>query len=213
MLKKTEPEIEIVDDVPQGSAEWRALRCGKVTASNFADVMAAGEGKVRGLYMRKVAGEIITGLPAEDFKSRAMERGSEMEDSLRAAFQIETGLDPRQVAFVRRRRPYGIIGASPDALIGDQGGLEIKKEEPHILIETLRSGRVPPQHMPQVQGNMLVTGRPFWWLAIGFPGMPMAKWKIKADTAYQARLEVALETFTQELGEMVDWLRTYGRET
>jgi hypothetical protein len=67
--------------------------------------------------------------------------------------------------------------------------------------------------MPQVQGNMLVTGRPFWWLAIGFPGMPMAKWKIKADTAYQARLEVALETFTQELGEMVDWLRTYGRET
>jgi hypothetical protein len=59
---------------------------------------------------------------------------------------------------------------------------------------------------------MLVTGRPFWWLAIGFPGMPMAKWKIKADTAYQARLEVALETFQQELDEMVVWLRRYGRE-
>jgi len=210
-MPKANPEIEIIDDVPQGSAEWRALRCGKVTASNFADVMAAGEGKVRGLYMRKVAGEIITGLPAEDFKSRAMERGSEMEDSLRAAFQIETGLSPRQVAFVRRRRPYGIIGASPDALIGDDCGLEIKKAEPHVLIEILRAGRVPAEHIAQVQGNMLVSGRPSWWLAIGFPGMPMFKRRIMRDSAYCARLEVALETFTQELAELVDWLRKYGR--
>lgn len=212
MLEKVQPEIEIVDDVPQGGDEWRALRCGKVTASNFGDVMAGGENRVRGLYMRKVAGEIITGLPAEDFKSRAMERGSEMEDSLRAAFQIETGLSPRQVAFVRRRRPYGIIGASPDALIGDDCGLEIKKAEPHVLIDILRAGRVPPEHVAQVQGNMLVSGRPWWWLAIGFPGMPMFKRKVARDTAYHARLEVGLETFQQELDEMVVWLRKYGRE-
>jgi predicted phage-related endonuclease len=212
MPKKTEPEIEIIDDVDQGTPEWRALRVGLPTASNFGDVMAAGEGKVRGLYLRKMAGEIITGLPAEDFRSRAMERGAEMEDSLRAAFQIETGLDPRQVAFVRRRRPYGIIGASPDALIGDDCGLEIKKAEPHVLIEILRAGRVPPEHVPQVQGNMLVSGRPWWWLAIGFPGMPMFKRKIARDSSYCARLEVALETFTQDLDEMVVWLRRYGRE-
>lgn len=214
MPKKIDREIEIIpaDEAPQGSAEWKALRMGLPTASNFSDVMAAEDGKVRGLFMRKLAGEIVSGVPREEYRNGAMDRGNTVEDSLRATFQIETGLSPHQVAFVRRRRPYGIIGASPDALIGDDCGLEIKSEAPHVLIETLRAGRVPPQHMAQIQGSMFVSGRPSWWLCIGYPGMPMAKWKVKADTAYQARLDVALEVFTQELGEMVAWLRKYGRE-
>lgn len=211
---KAEPEIEIVpaDEAPQGSPEWKALRVGKITASRFADAVAGGDGKVRQKYLKELAGEVMTGEPAETFFSRAMERGKDMEGSLRATFEIETGLQVEQVSFVKRRRPYGIIGASPDGLIGDDCGLEIKKSEPHLLIDILRSGRVPPEHVPQLQGNMLVTGRPFWWIAIGFPGMPMFKRKVPRDTAYQARVEVGLEAFQQELDELVAWLRKYGKE-
>lgn len=210
---KADPEFEIVtaDEAPQGSPEWKALRVGKLTASRFADAVAGGDGKVRSKYLRELAGEVMTGEPAETFKSRAMERGTEMEASLRATFQIETGLEVEQISFARRRRPYGIIGASPDGLVGADAGLEIKKNEPHVLIDVLRSGRVPPEYVPQLQGNMLVTGRPWWWLAIGFPGMPMFKRKVARDPAYIARLEVGLEMFQQELGEMIAWLRNYGR--
>lgn len=216
MLKPTS-EIEIIDDVLQGSPEWKALRVGIPTASRFADAMASAkvpgeESKTRARYMKDLAGEVMTGEPAEGFRSRAMIRGQEVEPVLRATFQIETGLDVREVAFVRRRTPFGLIGASPDALVGEDSGLEIKSEDPAILIDTLRAGRVPPQHMAQLQGNMLVSGRPSWWLAIGYPGMPMAKWKVRADTAYQARLKIALEVFQQELDELVEWLRKYGRE-
>lgn len=208
---KINPEIEIIDDVDQGSDEWYSLRMGCPTASNFADVMAKGEGKVRDLYMRKLAGELASGVRREEYRNGAMDRGNQLEDSLRATFSIETGLSLRQVAFVRRRRPYGVIGASPDSLIAPNCGLEIKSAAPHVLIDILRAGRVPPEHMPQIQGNMLVTGATSWWLAIGYPGMPMFKRLIPRDSAYCARLEVALETFQQELDEMVAWIKNYER--
>lgn len=213
MLKT--PEIEIIDDVPQGSPEWKALRVGIPTASRFADAMASAkipgdEPKTRARYMKDLAGEVMTGEPAEGFRSRAMLRGQEVEPVLRATFQIETGLDVREVAFVRRTMPFGIVGASPDGLIDHDCGLEIKSTEPALLIDILRSGRVPAEYVPQVQGNMLVTGRPSWWLAIGFPGMPLFKRKIMRDSAYIARMTVALEVFQQELDEMVAWLRNYG---
>ena len=203
-------EIEIIEDVEQGSAEWVAARLGVPTASRFADVMAAGEGKVRFGYLKDLAGEQMTGEQAEGFRSRAMIRGQEVEPALRAMFEIETGLSVRQVAFIRRTRPYGVIGASPDGLIGDDCGLEIKSASPSVLIDILRAGTVPREHLPQVQGNMLVSGRASWWLAIGCPGMPLFRRKIMRDSAYCARLEVGLEAFHAELAETVAWLHNYG---
>lgn len=203
-------DIEIIDG-EQGGDEWKALRAGVPTASNFAKVMAQGDGKTRDIYMRHLAGEIITGEPRTEFRNARMDFGNEIEPSLRATFEIETGLSLRQVAFVRRTMPFGVIGASPDSLIGDDGGLELKSAEPHILIDILRSGRPPGEHIAQVQGSMLVSGRQWWWLGIGYPKMPFAKWKIQKDTAYCARLTVGLQTFCDELKEMVAWLRRYGK--
>jgi len=70
--------VEIIDCV-QGSPEWFQARLGIPTASCFSQVLAKGEGKVRATYMRRLAGEIITGQSAETFKSEAMERGNQME--------------------------------------------------------------------------------------------------------------------------------------
>lgn len=209
------PDIDIIDDVPQGSPEWKALRLGIPTASRFADAKASAavageESKVRARYLKDLAGEMMTGEPVEGFRSRAMIRGQEVEPALRATFEIETGLRVQEVSFVRRTMPFGIIGASPDGLIGEDSGLEIKSAEPALLIDILRAGRVPPEHVPQLQGNMLVSGRPSWWLAIGYPGMPLFRRKVMRDSAYCARLEVALEAFHRDLGDLVAWLRSYG---
>lgn len=204
-------DIEIIDDCQQGSPEWFQHRLGKLTASNFADAVAGGEGKVRGLLMKKLAGEIKTGLPREDYRGGAMDRGNAVEPELRDHFRLETGLPLRQVAFVKRSMPFGVIGASPDSLINEDSGIEIKSAAPHILIDILKADRVPPEHMAQVQGNMLVTGRKSWWVAVGYPGMPMFKRRVLRDSGYLARLEVGLETFHAELQEMVAWLKSYGR--
>jgi hypothetical protein len=73
--------IEIFD-FPQNSPEWFEARRGIATASMFATIQASGKGggesKTRATYLRKLAGEIITGKPAENFSNGAMQRGHEM---------------------------------------------------------------------------------------------------------------------------------------
>ncbi len=202
-------EIEIIDDIPQGTPEWRMLHVGVPTASDFGAVIAAGEGKVRDLYMRKLAGELVSGLPREDYHNSAMDRGTLVEPELRAQYAMLADVDPHQVGFVRRQRPYGVIGCSPDSLIGTDGGCEIKSAAPHILIEILRSNRIPAEHLPQVHGSMLCSGRKWWDLAIGYPGMPMFWRRIHRNESYIARLEVGLQVFIEELNAMVKWLRSY----
>lgn len=204
-------DIEIID-VEQGTPEWTELRLGIPTASNFHRVLAGGEGRVRGEYMRKLAGETISRLPREEYRGAAMDRGGGMEPELRALYEIVTGFKPTPVGFVRRRLKSGFVGASPDAFLRKDGVLEIKSAAPHVLIEIMQSGKVPPEHLPQCQGEMLVTGRALCDLAIGYTGMPLFRRVIRRDPSYIARLEVALDAFNEELAAMVAWVRRYGKD-
>ena len=78
--------IRIVD-VEQQTVEWFHARMGLPTASEFATVMATGKGgsgsKTRTTYLRKLAGEIITGQPVEQYTNVHLERGKEMEAEAR----------------------------------------------------------------------------------------------------------------------------------
>lgn len=203
--------IEVVD-VEQGSPEWFEAKLGIPSASHFSDVAAAGEGKVRTTYMRKLAGEIITGLPREDYKNAQMDRGTRMEPELRALYEMISGNKTTKVGFVKHARPYGVIGASPDSFVGDAGIVEFKSAAPHVLIEILEADRVPPEHLPQCQGSMLVTGRRWCDLAIGYSGMPLFRRRIARDDSYIARQEVALERFHRELVALVEKIKRYGRK-
>src|ERR1700675_1971877 len=77
--------------VPQGSPEWFEARLGLPTASHFSTVMAQGAdgpAMTRTQYLNRLAGEIITKRPAQEtFKSRAMERGKEMEPEAIADYE------------------------------------------------------------------------------------------------------------------------------
>ena len=67
--------MQVFEDIDQGTPEWFACRAGIPTASKFATVMAKGEGKTRSEYMRRLAGEIITGEPTSQFSNAHTERG------------------------------------------------------------------------------------------------------------------------------------------
>ncbi len=196
----------------QGSIEWHETKLGIPSASNFSDVMATGEGKVRSKYLRVLAGETVCGIPRETYRNAAMERGKMMEADIRNLYALVANVEPEQIGFVKRTMMVGFAGCSPDAFVGADGVLEIKSAAPDILIEIMKAGRVPPEHLPQCQGAMLVTGRSFCDLAIGYSGMPLFHRRIKRDPAYIARLETAIETFNEDLAELVAWVRAYGKE-
>lgn len=192
-------------DVEQGSPEWHKLRAGIPTASGFKDVLAKGEGVVRTTYLHKLAGERVTGLPAENYTNAAMERGKALEAEARALYAFQTDLDPVQVGFVRNDG----IGCSPDSLIGEDGVLEIKTVAPHLLIPMLKADKFPPGHRPQCQGALLVTERKWVDVMLYYPGMPALIKREYRMPDYLRELERELGVFTRELDALVDWLRNY----
>ena len=197
--------VEVFADIVQGTEEWHKLRLGIPTASNFGHILAKGEGKVRTTYLHKLAGERITGVPAENYTNPYMERGKALEDEARKYYALMTDTDPVQVGFVRN----GGIGCSPDALVGDDGILEIKTISPHLLIPILKADKFPPEHRPQCQGGLLVTERQYVDLILYYPGFPaFIKREYRVD-AYLAGLRQAIGEFQAELDALVAWLENY----
>lgn len=204
---------EIFHDLEQGSEEWFAVRAGLPTASEFSTVQASGKGGgvsiTRAKYMRQLAGEILTGEPAPAGYSNAhMERGHEQEDDARNLFALVSGLEPIRVGFVREGR----AGCSPDSLIGENAGLEIKCAIPAVQIERLQLGRLPPEHVAQVQGSLWVTGRDHWWFTSYCPRLPPLILRVERDETYIAGLAKSVVAFNQELDAVVAGIRSYGSD-
>lgn len=207
--------VEIIDDVEQGSAEWVALRLGIPTASNFSMIVRGSDSVTRDEYMRKLAGEVLTGLPAEGkLKTAAMERGTEMEPEARAHYARTNFGEVERVGFMRRKMPSGrYVGASPDALLEKRrGGLEIKTMAPHLMIQRLVSGAgMPPDHRWQVYGTMFVGELDFVTLTLFYRGMPVVpKFKVGRHEETIKEISDAVEVFDSELHKLVAKIRAMG---
>lgn len=198
--------MQIFEEIEQGTEAWFDCRKGIPTASKFATVMAKGEGKTRSEYMRKLAGEILTGEPAETFRNDHMERGNLMEDEARQTYAFLNSVDIQRVGFIRN----GNKGASPDSLIGANGGLEIKTALPHIQIDRLERDRLPPEHVAQVQGNLWVSEREFWDFVSYWPKLPVLTVRVYRDESYIAGLASEIDRFNDELAALVERIRRYG---
>jgi hypothetical protein len=197
--------LQIID-CDQNSPEWLAARMGIPTASKFATVMAKGEGKIRSEYMRKLAGEILTGEPQESFSNGHTERGHDLEEVARREYAFITGAEPIQVGFIRN----GDKGASPDSLVGKTGGLEIKTALPHIQIDRLERNRLPPEHRAQVHGNIWLAEREWWDFVSYWPKLPILTVRVYRDDAYIREMSAEIDRFNDELAALVERIRGYG---
>jgi hypothetical protein len=199
------PAIEVFAELQQGTDEWRQIRAGLPTASEFANILAKGEGKTRRSYMLRLAGEILTGTPADTFENADTIRGHEMEPDARNLYAFMSDVEPQLVGFVRNGRK----GCSPDALIGNDGLLEIKTKKPALLIDVLLKGEFPPEHKAQCQGALWVTEREWIDLAVYWPGLPLFVSRATRDEAYIKTLSSAVDAFNEELDSIVASIRTY----
>lgn len=160
--------------IAQGSPEWFALRCGKVTASRVADVIArtkTGWGASRANYAAELIAERLTNTSAPGFTNAAMQWGTDQEPYARAAYEARTGASVFECAFVVHPE-IAASGASPDGLIGDDGLLEVKCPNTATHLDTLLGQEVPAKYLTQMQWQMACTGRA-WCDFVSFdPRMP-----------------------------------------
>lgn len=195
-------------DMPQGSDEWRTARVGIATASGFADILAKGRGSEKEAASRrnlraKLVVERLTGIPVQSFTSAAMQQGTEREPIARAAYESLTGEFVDAVGFLRHDEIEA--GASPDGLIGEEGGIEIKCPELTAHLEYLRlpPNTCPAKYVAQVQGCIWISGRAWWKFASFNPEFPdhlqLIVRRIERDETYIAGLQLAVALFMEEV--------------
>ena len=194
----------------QGSAEWFAIRCGKVTASRVADVVArtkSGWGASRANYMAELIAERLTGVPAPGFTNAAMQHGTLTEPAAREAYASQTFDNVTQVGFLLHPRIDG-FGASPDALVGDEGMLECKCPNSATHIETLISGKIPAKYETQMLSQLACAPVRQWVDFVSFdprlpPEMQLFVKRLERDDDRIAELEKEVTAFLAELDEKV----------
>jgi hypothetical protein len=190
----------------QGSPEWIAARMGIPTASMFQTIITPKGRGGRETYMRKLAGERLLGEPMENFQNLHMERGKYMEAEARDYYALVNDIEPQRVGFITN---HG-AGCSPDSLIGDDGMLEIKTAEPHILIGRLVGDDFPPEHKAQCQGALWVAEREWIDCEVYWPALPTVIRRAYRDEPYIKDLAAAIDRFNAELAELVERVRRYG---
>lgn len=206
-----------MSEIEQGSADWFAMRLGKVTASRVADVIAktkSGYSASRANYAAQLIAERLTGDVAESFSNAAMQWGTEQEPDARLAYEFRHDVEVVQVAFVDHPA-IAMSGASPDGMIGDAGLIEIKCPNTATHLETLRSETIPGKYETQMLWQMACTGRQWCDFASYDPRLPenmrLFVKRLQRDDARIAELEAEVSAFLTEIDATVAELtRKYG---
>ena len=183
----------IVHDIEQRTPEWFALRAGKITGTSFRTMANGTKAGIESLCQR-VAIELIEGPePEEGYKSAAMENGIAMEGEARRAYELETWNEVREVGFVE---VGPLIGFSPDGLIGDDGGVEIKNPLRKTHEYYCRVGKYDTKYDWQMQGSMWASGKN-WWDFVSyceaFTTQPLLIIPIKPDPEAYKKLDAGHE--------------------
>lgn len=193
--------------VVQGSEEWLRLRLGRPTASEFDRIITAKKWELsagRHTYALRLLTELILDGPLDSIVTPAMLHGKDWEEKARAAYEMAEGVDAITCGFCTT--DDGMIGASPDAFIGEEGSLEIKcPERPEIHVGyLLHPDTLKDEHWVQVQGQLLVSQRKWTDLISYFMGIPMARVRIEPHPEFQAKLAAALKTFLAEFKDLCE---------
>ena len=165
-----------VYDVSQGTDEWIALHCGIPTASEFGMLITSKGERSRSaddfatiLAADKYAGQILDRFGGNRFT----DRGHELEPEARTYYELMRG-PVEQVGFIAFSD--GSAGCSPDGLFQHDGLTEFKcliaKEHVKVLLYFQKNRTVPPQYVPQTQGQLYITGRKWCDLVFYHPELP-----------------------------------------
>lgn len=184
----------------QNSLSWLMARAGIPTASEW-DALISPEWKIRTgempkTYLARKVAEAWSGGPLPGFNVIDMDFGKILEEEAIPWFEFSTGIQIQRVGLCTT--DDGKLGCSPDGLIGEDSGIEIKCPEAQTHVKYVLNGILPKDYAVQVHGAMLVTGRPTWRFLSYRRLFPPLVLTIQRDEEIQKTLREALGAFLAE---------------
>jgi hypothetical protein len=128
-----------------------------------------------------------------------VQRGNALEPHAREYYQQRTGFAVTEIGFIES--DFGGFGCSPDGLISDTHGLEIKCPMPETHLAWLDDGVLPSIHELQVHACMAVTGLDRWDFLSFCPGQPSLLLDVHRSELTE-RLEAGLKVLVAEKAKM-----------
>lgn len=182
----------------QGSAEWHFARLGIPTASQFDRILTAKTRKLAAgseKYMHELLAEWLIGIPNGVTSFGLLDRGSEMETWAVGFYELQRNVTTTMAGVCLRNDR--LVGCSPDRLVGDDGGMEIKTPGAPKHVANMLG--MSDEYFAQVQGNLWITGRDWWDIVSYHPEIPPAIVRIERDPEYIAALATAVDQFVLNL--------------
>jgi len=142
-------------DIIQQTPEWFALKELKMSASHATAIGNCGKGLET--YIRKLVMDSI--VERIHYTNKDIDRGNELEPIARQVYEFENDVTVKQVGFISYN---DYVGCSPDGLINDDGGLELKARNNDIHFGLLIGDSVDSSTIWQMNMCMLISDRQWW---------------------------------------------------
>ena len=184
----------------QRTSEWFDARKGRITASSVGAILGLAPYATRADVMRRMVREVL-GAENEFDGNIATKYGVNNESGALIEFEMETGHTVKFVGFVTRE---DWAGCSPDGLISDDMGLEIKcpfslRKEENPQFKTLAE---QPHYFAQVQFSIWVTGLFGWYFFQWSPKGTACEWALPSDKWQAENLPILRQFHAEYLHEL-----------
>lgn len=196
-------------DCKQGDESWQGHRLARVTASEM-DALISPTGKIRTgegpkTYLARKVAEGWLGRPLNGGGAAwVMEQGTMMEPEARPWYEITHDCEIQTVGFIVG--DDNRCGCSPDGLIGDNRGIEIKCPQEVAAVRYALDGELPDDYLLQVQGSMFVTGFERWEFLSYHRRLPKLTITVRRDEAMMSKIGQALAEFYERFDEAFEKL-------
>jgi len=171
----------------QKSKDWFEIRRWKLTASNWQAIWNVW--KWLDTYVVEVMSDYYSSWVEDNFISRDMQKGIDLEPLAREEYELVTGNKVTEVGFIEYDE---YVWCSPDGLVGEDGWVEIKclKDTNYFKIILNGESEIDTKHIWQMQMNMLITGRQWWDYVVYCPNYErnIITFRIYPDSKQQAKL-------------------------
>ena len=188
--------IKYYYNIEQGTEEWLNGKLGIASTSVINELITPtgklATGKKIEAFAFMLAAQRETRIIEDGFQSFDMMRGHFQEVIARDIYSenIEKAIE---CGFIVRDFGEFKILCSPDGLVGDDGGIEIKSRLSKFQVKTIINNEVPNEYMNQIQTALLVSGRKWWDFIQYSNGMPLFIKRVFPDSERQDLIKKAVE--------------------